>query len=62
MSCSINERRIERGREVVRLSAVGESGDEQFVTEALRMALAPQKDKQASHFRFGMDNHLSFQN
>src|SRR5437867_3799827 len=52
----------QRCREVKRLSAVGESCDEEFVTEALRVGLASQKHEQASHFRFGMDDHLPFRN
>src|SRR5260370_1285623 len=58
----IKERRIERSCQGVGFPAVGETGNEEFVTETLRMAFASQKHEQAMHFGFGADNHLAAQN
>src|SRR5437667_6332675 len=58
----IKERRIERCCQVVGFPVVGETGNEEFVTETLRMAFASQKHEQAMHFGFGTDNHLAAQN
>ena len=40
---------------------VGESREQEFVAETVRMASAPQKHEQASHFRFRGDNYLASQ-
>src|SRR6266446_7792817 len=62
LSAGVEERGIERCRQLVGLPAVGESRNEEFVAETLRMASASQKHEQASHFSFGTDNYLPCQN
>ncbi len=59
LSSGIKERGIERCRQVVRFSAVGESCDQEFVAETLRVGSTSQKHEQASHFRLRRDNYLA---
>ena len=62
LSVRIGERRIERCGQVVRLSVIGDSSDEEFIAEAIRMGSASQENEQASHFRFAVNDFLPIHN
>jgi len=58
----IDEGGIERCSQVVQLSVVGDSCDEEFIAKALRMGSTSKKNEQSAHFRFGVDDYLPSQN